>query len=538
MNRLRVVRAKIVSEADILTELALKAGDQVIEDWNRRGLVRSSMCLRALGDLCIDRARELSSRLVEISAPTVTASLGAERQLITAIQQSVGRLHDRFRTRVFSVVVRPTSGSAFQPLLNQIEDRIDKVRSSVRSNLDFARLGTARPHALPRHPAHQSSGRKRRHAYMLFSDLCGSTGMLLSDFSSGVHLQQRHARLCAKAAGLKENADRFKAVGDGVMIEFEEALAACKCALAILSECRKVRSRAKRDSALRELHAKVAVVEGECVSAEGTQRWLGTLPTKAARYSSYARVDQAWIDGETANVIQSHLKTLRAACETEPAGGCAFRVSPKGLRSMSSSIHLLRPVSSAIPLTKDEIEKVWLLNWNDLETAAKDLVEQVHREAFKPTRVVGIGRSGAILAGMIAGNLEDKAVDGKHLPVDAIDRRLRGKGNELRGVSRFMGPEEVYRDALLVSKHGQFCRRAGRNERLLVVVGEAKSGRSFSAAKGWLGRRGISGEKLLTACVLRGTDTTVDLFWMNGESGLFPWQFKKGYDRGWTAPSS
>jgi len=84
-----------------------------------------------------------------------------------------------------------------------------------------------------------------------------------------------------------------------------------------------------------------------------------------------------------------------------------------------------------------------LLTWSDLLAATNKIVAEVRSRRFPVGRVVGIGRSGAILAGMIAGNLSQKTRDGQHLPVDVINR-YHGRTFEVRELSTLSEPVETY----------------------------------------------------------------------------------------------
>ena len=44
-------------------------------------------------------------------------------------------------------------------------------------------------------------------------------------------------------------------------------------------------------------------------------------------------------------------------------------------------------------------------SWRRMENLARDLCSQVHRDSYYPDIVIGVGREGAILAGIMAGNL-------------------------------------------------------------------------------------------------------------------------------------
>lgn len=93
---------------------------------------------------------------------------------------------------------------------------------------------------------------------------------------------------------------------------------------------------------------------------------------------------------------------------------------------------------SAVLLFVIEVYRKWLwarkITWDDTLHTAKELLEIIEKSNWKPTIVLGLGRSGGIWGGWLAGNL------GK-LPFTVIDLKYFDEANGLR--VEFFGGEEI-----------------------------------------------------------------------------------------------
>ena len=321
------------------------------------------------------------------------------------------------------------------------------------------------------------SGDSPQRGCMVVSDLCGSTAVLFANAELGAGLQAAHEAICSEKSGLDTESPQFKAMGDGVMMEVTDPLIACRIALDLLDEAKQLRNKAVRGGGNRgfsEFHLKIAVAAGEFRRAAGSQRWLGLLPTKATRIAAFARPDEVWIDNEVAAAVRGYLKDLNAVYDHNPGTGAAFFVPLKGLDENLVTIHLLRRSGDPCPLSSDEQQKMWLLPWSETMVGLKQIVEKIQASGFSPQRVVGIGRSGAILGGIIAGNLD-------HVAVDVIERRHLSE-RDRRAMSTLTEPEEIYVGSKLVSVAGDARPIWDDPPRMLLVIGEAKTESSFHSA--------------------------------------------------------
>jgi hypoxanthine phosphoribosyltransferase len=370
-------------------------------------------------------------------------------------------------------------------------------------------------------------------SHLVISDLCESTPMLVKKFKAGVGLQAAHEQLCSEVSGVPPADPKFKSMGDGVWMQIDDAFQACRNALAIIDEASRLRTRAEAGEghpAFKDFHLKVVVASGRFIRARGSQRWLGMLPAKAARISTFARKDEVWIDDAVAGAIAHLLTDLNAEFGPDPGKGAAFYIPLKGLEPALVMIRQLRRKGSHPGLTEeDEQAKIWLLPWSDVMARLKEIVKKVEGSGLKPSRVVGIGRSGAILGGIIAGNLR---AEGGHIPIDVVERTHIGKNDPRRVISTITEPKETYRDFDLdPDDTSEEPREVWESGPILLVIGEAKTGRSFNSAIAWLNRRGAS--DIRTVALVKSKATTVDFYSLEAENALLPWQFVSGYDHAW-----
>lgn len=97
------------------------------------------------------------------------------------------------------------------------------------------------------------------------------------------------------------------------------------------------------------------------------------------------------------------------------------------------------------------------LTWRVTENCMKDIIGQMRRKNYKPDMVIGVGRGGAIVGGMLAGNLG-------HVPLFVIDTELDRSGG--------MSKATVRNQTCFPDVHGQS---------VLVCVGELYSGEDLRA---------------------------------------------------------
>ena len=322
---------------------------------------------------------------------------------------------------------------------------------------------------------------------MVLSDLCGSTELSSRDLQAGAALQAAHEALTAIVADKPIESPHFKSLGDGTMIEEADPVTACSIALQLIEASRELRAYASLGQVPAEFNhfvLKVVVASGQFFAAAGTQRWLGLLPTKAARLSAHAIPNEVWIDSGVADVIGPFLDKLNADIDYQPINGAAFNVPFKGFVERTFTIHQLRTRGQATSLRNDELQKELMLTWSDVTAGLKDVVDQVQKARLIPKRVVGIGRSGAIIGGIIAGNLPSAR---NHLPVDVIERTQPPTGAE-RVLSTLTEAPECYEGQTLKTADAA-AKVAWDPGLVLLAIGEAKTHGSFNSAKAWLRRR-------------------------------------------------
>lgn len=103
--------------------------------------------------------------------------------------------------------------------------------------------------------------------------------------------------------------------------------------------------------------------------------------------------------------------------------------------------------------------------WKQVDKLVLRLIEELRARGFEPDLVLGVGRGGAIVGGMLAGNMG-------HLPFAVLDTEL-GHPNGIGTVSfRFPGSCPTVRD-----------------KKVLAVVGELFSGEDLRHAMEFIGRR-------------------------------------------------
>ena len=232
---------------------------------------------------------------------------------------------------------------------------------------------------------------KGESAYMVISDLCGSTSKTWKDVKTGIGLQSFHETLCANISGKSLDDSTFKSIGDGVMMEFSDPVEACGVALNILREAEGYRKLAGRNVTCRQyesLHLKIIVASGHFHRAPNTQKWLGVLPTKASRIAEYARTDEIWVDSELRMQIHPSLDSLCAKCDGIAKNGAAFHLLLRGFNKSEFAIHNLRPASSRAPLTEDEMSKEYILSWNDVMVGIRHVTASIEERKFLPNSVV------------------------------------------------------------------------------------------------------------------------------------------------------
>jgi hypothetical protein len=226
--------------------------------------------------------------------------------------------------------------------------------------------------------------------------------------------------------------------------------------------------------------------------------------------------------------IASHLTVLNAEFDDEPLRGAAFKVPLRGFHGRHFTIHELRPASQPSTLQDDEKEKELWLTWPDVIAGLRGLLQQIKDGDYKFKRVVGIGRSGAIIGGILAGNIHTPE---GHIPIDVCERTQLPVGAR-RTISTLTEPPETYVGGTL---HGETRPPTQAWDRpsdpVLLVIGEAKTHGSFHSVQAWLDRRGV--KTIKTLALVRGREARPDFYWFQAQNAWLPWQITRGYDLRW-----
>ena len=84
-------------------------------------------------------------------------------------------------------------------------------------------------------------------------------------------------------------------------------------------------------------------------------------------------------------------------------------------------------VTSLYSLTLLVLDRFGYYSWFGIEYRSKKLVKQIRERGYSPDIIVGLGRSGAVLGGILAGNLGVK-------PITVIDRMYEWENDKSREV--------------------------------------------------------------------------------------------------------
>jgi len=169
---------------------------------------------------------------------------------------------------------------------------------------------------------------------------------------------------------------------------------------------------------------------------------------------------------------------------------------------------LISLISSAatIYLFLEELRNRRQFGWKHADALVKKLLQEMRRKSYTPDLVLGVGRGGAILAGMLAGNLG-------HLPLAVIDTVLdRSEGVSTAKV-RF--PES--------------CPPV-KDKSVLVVVGELYSGEDLKQAVEFVRRRRPREIKTATLLTHPAASIRPDFVGLESKQPLTaPWRISDQY---------
>jgi hypoxanthine phosphoribosyltransferase len=175
---------------------------------------------------------------------------------------------------------------------------------------------------------------------------------------------------------------------------------------------------------------------------------------------------------------------------------------------MTLFIAILTIVTSAttLYLFAEEMRSRRRFGWKQVEKLVREMIDDMQSRSYKPELVLGVGRGGAILAGMLAGNLG-------HLPLAVMDTVLEHPD----GVSR-------------VEFRFPHCCPDLKGKRVLVVVGELYSGEDLRHAIDYV--RTCEPAEIKTASLLTHPAASVrpDFVGLNSGKPLSaPWRITDAY---------
>jgi hypothetical protein len=202
--------------------------------------------------------------------------------------------------------------------------------------------------------------------------------------------------------------------------------------------------------------------------------------------------------------------------------GATFNVPLKGFRDSCRIDELCLDADGASERIQERGKEL-CLTWPDVIDALRWLVDQIRESGFRPRQVVAVGRSGAILGGILAADL---AAGEGHVPIHVCDQARLPDGSR-RMISTLTEPPETFSAGQLVER-SQPSKPAWDPGPVLLVIGEAKSNEPFDCARGWLRERGITDVK--TLALVRSAKARPDYFRFEAQDPLLPWQFSSEYD--------
>lgn len=169
---------------------------------------------------------------------------------------------------------------------------------------------------------------------------------------------------------------------------------------------------------------------------------------------------------------------------------------------------VLTAMASAVSiyLFAEEMRSRRRFGWKQVEKLVKAMLNEMQTRSYKPELVLGIGRGGSILAGMLAGNLG-------HLPMAVLDTVL----DHPEGISKveFRFPD---------------CCPPIKGKRVLLVVGELYSGEDLRHAIDYTRRRHPAEIKTASLLTHPAASVRPDFVGMESNKPLTaPWRITDAY---------
>ena len=163
------------------------------------------------------------------------------------------------------------------------------------------------------------------------------------------------------------------------------------------------------------------------------------------------------------------------------------------------------------------------LSWSDFERYTKDVIRGIKQDNFLPEIILGIGRGGAFVGGVISGNLHyESKQNERNIPVLVVDRFYEWKSGR-----RVEVPNNMVDLSPL------------RGKRVLLVAGDVLGGGTMKSFLDQLEK--VSPSAVKTACLVKNVTSTMNPDYVGKEiPGDFkmPWMYRGyGYVRDSRTPS-
>lgn len=160
----------------------------------------------------------------------------------------------------------------------------------------------------------------------------------------------------------------------------------------------------------------------------------------------------------------------------------------------------------AIYLFVEEMRERFSFGWKHVNKLVRKLIDELRSSSFDPDTIVGVGRGGAILAGMLAGNMGQ-------VPLAVLDT-------------------EVHQDQGVTSarlRNPDTCPSV-KGQSVLLVVGELFTGEDLKAAIGFIQAMHPRELKTLTLLTHRAASVNPDFVGMETNRPLSaPWRISDHY---------
>lgn len=178
----------------------------------------------------------------------------------------------------------------------------------------------------------------------------------------------------------------------------------------------------------------------------------------------------------------------------------SFTISKQALKTQS--------ISAQECLDERKTEMKHCFSWQNIEEGIKNLQYQLVQSMYNPTLIVGIGRGGAIMCGLLSGSLN-------HLHFIALEREYDWKTKKRNC--------KIFNDVTF----------SQNLERILLVAGDLVTGETADKFTEFLIKQGAQEIKFMTLIKLKSCIKIPDYFYVEIDSCDFrtPWMLSDNYLR-------